>query len=88
MCLCAHSSTLSFSRLSEERMRALIWSVRMSAAAHSVKRAKVFVLLKSLAADVVFLQETHIRSSFLRCFLTEISALYLGRQTISIFSNY
>ncbi len=46
------------------------WNVR--GLGHAIKRAKVFSHLKSLAADVIFLQETHIkptRAKLLRCSL-------------------
>ena len=37
------------------------WNVR--GMGHPIKRAKVFSHLKSLSADIAFLQETHIRPS-------------------------
>jgi len=44
------------------------WNVR--GLGHAIKRAKVFSHLKSLSADVMYLQETHIRpmrENMLKC---------------------
>lgn len=45
----------------DEGIKLVSWNVR--GLGHSIKRAKVFAHLNSLAADVLFLQETHIRPS-------------------------
>lgn len=52
----------------DEGINLVSWNVH--GLGHSIKRAKVFAHLNSLAADVLVLQETHIRSSeqkHLRC---------------------
>lgn len=45
----------------DEGIHLVSWNVR--GLGHSIERAKVFAHLNSLAADVAFLQETHIRPS-------------------------
>lgn len=57
----AHMPNTDATQVHGEGYKILSWNVR--GLGHIIDRAKVSALLKSLVADIVFLQETHIENN-------------------------